>query len=285
MASYPKSGNTWLRSLLTAYLFPDEEFSLNAMIGEQDPFDRQLLDDHAGISSADYAPEELIYYQAQLHLEMGRANENRRFIKTHSAYIRSADGVALFPDQASAGAIIVVRNPIDIVPSFAHHQNSDLDWAIDEMENLDAGLNKWPTRSSMMLPQTMSDWSANVRSWLDQTAIPTHVLRYEDMHRDPEGSLAAVLRFCAIDVEADKVAKAVDRCRIDRLREDEKSGGFNERPSARRTFFRSGKTGDGARAMSDKQKLRILETHRSTMEALGYSADLDDYILKQEEGK
>ncbi len=274
LASYPKSGSTWLRSLLTAYLLPDDEFDLNAMVGEHDPFDRQMLDDHAGISSADFLPYELIPYQAQLHCDMARESDDWRLIKTHSAYLTADGGEELFPASASAGAIVIVRNPLDIVPSYAHHEGRDYDWIIAHMRNEDAGADSWRNRSTPMLPQQMSSWSVNVESWLSQSKIPILMLRYEDMHRDPETSLTAVLRFCAIDVEPDLVTKAIARCSIDRLRADEKQTGFNERPSTRRTFFRSGTIGEGLKSLSHEQIKMILADHGKVMDTVGYNSEV-----------
>ncbi|MDN3644825.1 sulfotransferase domain-containing protein [Pontixanthobacter aestiaquae] len=273
LASYPKSGNTWLRSLLTAYLLPHDEFDLNAMLGEQDPFDRQQLDDHAGISSADFLPHELIPYQAQLHRDMAQESENWRLIKTHSAYVKADNREPLFPADASAGVIVIVRNPLDIVPSYAHHEGKDNAWVIAHLGNEHAGTDSWRHRSTTMLPQTMSSWSINVESWLSQSEVPILLLRYEDMHRDTEASLTKALRFCAIEIEPGLVTKAVSRCSIDRLRIDEAKKGFNERPSTQRSFFRSGKIGDGAKNLSKDQISMILNDHGRVMEMVGYPAN------------
>lgn len=271
LASYPKSGNTWLRSLLTAYCYPDEQFDINALIGQQDPFDRQMLDDHAGITSADMTEEELIPYQAQLHRHLAREAQAPYFVKTHSAYRISPNGIPLFPAEASAGAIYIVRDPVDVVPSFAHHEDRGLDWAITQMANPDAGMDKSLGRASLMLPQTMYSWSGNVRSWLDQTAIPVHLLRYEDLHADPAEYFARVLRFCAIDVDTPRLYRAIDRCRIDRLQRDEADTGFTERPSPRRQFFRGGRIGDGQQALSIEQTNELREEHSQIIQELGYS--------------
>lgn len=53
LASYPKSGNTWLRALLTAYLAPDQPLDLAALTGAPVQLDRQALDDACGIASAE----------------------------------------------------------------------------------------------------------------------------------------------------------------------------------------------------------------------------------------
>ncbi|GAA4644399.1 sulfotransferase domain-containing protein [Pontixanthobacter gangjinensis] len=270
LASYPKSGNTWLRSLLTAYCYPDDEFDINALIGQQDPFDRQLLDDHAGISSAEMSDRELIPYQAQLHRHLAQHAQPPYFIKTHSACRVSHDGTHLFPAEASAGAIYIVRDPVDVVPSLAHHEGRDFDWTIARMADAEAGLDIWPNKGGLMVPQFMSSWSVNAQSWLDQNQIPVHLLRYEDLHGDTERHFADVLRFCAIEIDQSRLLAAVERCRIDRLQSDETKSGFNERPSSERPFFRGGRIGDGHKKLSKEQKIEVREQHASAIEELGY---------------
>lgn len=278
LASYPKSGNTWLRSLLSAYLLDEEDFNLNALLGDQDPFDRQTLDDHAGISSADFLREELLPYQAQLHCDLARASKDWRLFKTHSTFARTGDGALLFPSDASAGAIVIVRNPIDIVPSYAHHEGKDCDWVIKHMRDEAAGTDSWTNRSTAMVPQLLSSWSNNVRSWLQQDAVPVLLIRYEDMHSQPDAELIRALRFCAIDVDDRLVSKAIARCNFDRLSTDEKVSGFSERPSSQRAFFRSGKVGDGTTALTRQQIGEILRDHSAVMELAGYPADPNNYM-------
>ena len=282
LASYPKSGNTWVRSLLSAYLLRDDEFSLNAMLGQQDPFDRQLLDDHAGINSADFQPEELLPYQAQFHRDLARQSADWRLIKTHSTFARGADRTALFPVSASAGAIVIVRNPLDIAPSYAHHEAKPVDWVIAHMRDKHATSDTWATHGGTMVPQRMSSWSENVRSWLNQTGIPVLLIRYEDLHSDTEVALSKMLRFCAVELDANRVSRSVERCRFERLRADEDRTGFSERPSVERTFFRSGKVGDGITMLSEEQIFAIVQDHKAAMKMIGYPADPQLYISSKQ---
>lgn len=270
LASYPKSGNTWLRSLLTAYLLPDEPLDLQALIGGPIQLQRQVLDDHAAISSAEMGFDELLPYRSALHKSLTGAGEGTFFVKTHDAYARSSDGVRLLPPTASAGAIYLVRDPLDIVPSLAHHEGRDLDWTVARMADPQATLNQWPDRTSPSLPERMGCWSGHVASWLEQTDIPVLLLRYEDLHADPVAALTRVSGFSGLPIDTADIAHAVESCSLHRLQTLEHKSGFREAPSAERRFFRSGMVGAGQQQLSTDQRNRMIAIHKQQMERLGY---------------
>lgn len=270
LASYPKSGNTWLRALLTACLCPDEPLDLNNLLGGPTVLERALLDDHAAIDSAHHSLDELLPYQSQFHRAFADAHDGCVFVKTHSTFRTSADGVALFPREASAGAIVIARNPLDIVASYAHHENKSVDAIVQRMADADATQDAWEDRVSKALPQRISDWSGNVASWLDQKAMPVCLLRYEDMLTDTQGALDRVLRFCGLSVDRNAIRHAVEICAFTRLANAEAQRGFVEKPSQSLSFFRVGAAGRGARELSARQAVAISADHGPTMKRLGY---------------
>lgn len=274
LASYPKSGNTWLRSLLHAYLYPDEPLDLNDLGGGPVHLARQTLDDYCAISSGEMLPEELIPYRAILHTHLAKQCTFPAFIKTHDAYTVGRSGQPLFPQECSAGAIYIARDPVDIAPSLAHHEGRDLDWTINRLADPHAALNQWTDKSSTALPEYTSGWSGNVASWFGQTEIPVLYIRYEDMHTDPASTLDQVLKFCSLQVDQSKIAAAVSACTFDALQRLEGARGFREKPSSQRAFFRSGKVGEGRATLSVEQQQSIIATHREWMEKLGYASEV-----------
>lgn len=277
LASYPKSGNTWLRAMLTAFLEPESEVMLDRLVGRNSFLDRQALDDFAGIDSAQLSADELIPYQA---MQLRAANEEACeafFCKTHSARLAASDGTPLFPADATAGAILIVRNPIDIVPSYAHHEGKHFDRIIAMMGDEEAGLDLWSGKRSANLPQVMGSWSSHSASWADCDDFPVLVLRYEDLLDDPAGGLAKVLGFVGLEFDEAQLAAAVLEAQFDRLKQHEAAAGFAEKPSETREFFRSGTSGDGAMQLSDQQIEEVLRKHAGVMRRFGYPDTLSDY--------
>jgi hypothetical protein len=110
------------------------------------------------------------------------------------------------------------------------------------------------------LRQWLLSWSAHVVSWIDQQAIPVHVLRYEDLHADPQAHFAAAARFAGIpddpelSTQADRTAHALKSSRA-----QEQEHGFNERPPGMPAFFRRGRAGGWRDELSEEQVARIIE--------------------------
>jgi len=271
LASYPKSGNTWLRVMLTHLLHaPGETFSLNALEGGIEGGDRHALDDACGISSAEMAPAELTPYRAMLHRQIAAEARAPFFIKTHDQYALAPDGTALFPSDASRTVVYIVRNPLDVALSFAHHGQKDVDTTIAHMADPHAALNLWPDRISDNLPVHLGHWSDHVASWTTQDAIPLCLLRYEDMLADPAAALARVAAAAGLDAAPDAIAAAAAASRIAALQAHEAIEGFAEKPANMPAFFRSGRAGEGAEALTPEQIERIVADHREQMLRLDY---------------
>lgn len=270
LASYPKSGNTWVRALLTAYMDGGGELDLNALVGKSRLLDRQMLDDMAGIDSAMLGPGDLIPYQAMQIRDLAASAREPVYIKTHSAYLRGEGGCALFPAEATAGAIYIVRNPMDIVPSYAHHEGKDFDAIIAMMSDKTATLDHWAIRRTSNIPQMVGSWSENVASWISDAPFPVHLVRYEDILRTPSSAFERILDFLGMAVAADRVAQAIDRASFASLAKAERKAGFAEKPSSARSFFRQGEAGGGLRVLDAEQVRKILQDSEAIMNRVGY---------------
>ena len=271
LASYPKSGNTWARAMLTHLLAePGDDFSVNALAGAPEGGDRHALDDACAISSAEMKPAELLPYRAMLHRQMAAENPAPFFVKTHDQYALASDGTALFPADASRAVVYIVRNPLDIALSFAHHSQQDIDTIIARMADPAAMLNLWPDRISDFLPVHLGRWSDHVAGWTQQQAIPLCLLRYEDMIADPATALARVADAAGLATSPAAIAAAVAASSFDRLRAREAAEGFVEKPPNMPNFFRAGRAGGWRAGLGEAQVARIVADHRDQMAALDY---------------
>ena len=127
LASYPKSGNTWLRAVLTNYLRDDgEPASINALAGGLLASDRETFSEIVGLDSSDLTSEEILRHRPLFHELLARelaghpAGGGRRpvqsaaapfrerapaLVKVHDAYLHARDGAALFPRAATSGVV------------------------------------------------------------------------------------------------------------------------------------------------------------------------------------
>lgn len=273
LVSYPKSGSTWLRAMLTALVTgSDATPDLNALLGGTELHERQCLDDWCAINSAEMAHDQLPPYIRTMRLIAGELGEAPVFVKTHDRYGVTHDGLALFPAQASRAVIYIVRHPFDVTVSLAAHYGSTLDQAVERMGDSGFGLNLDQGRGNQFLPVEIGRWGDHVADWLDQSEIPTLLVRYEDMLANPASILSKVAAISGLEVDESAIEAAVRACSFDRLQAAEQHAGFAEKPAGMTRFFRSGAAGHGAAALRDEQRALIRNAHADVMRRLGYPA-------------
>lgn len=269
LVSYPKSGNTWLRILLSNYRRDAlEPADLNApLIGTQAHLSRHLFDETMGFSSSDLSDEELVNFRHQFHALFIHKYSATTFTKVHETFDGRQNGQPVFPADDRCKVIYLVRNPLDIAPSFAHHENCGIEEIIKRMADEQAMVDHGETAFS----EHIGSWDRHVCGWTEQVALPVLVIRYEDMLADPLDAFSRILCFSELPLDQGKLENAIQSSRFDALQAQEKETGFAERPVASTHFFRTGRSGAWQGILSDQQRDRILSDHGSTMQLFGYA--------------
>lgn len=272
LASYPKSGNTWLRALLTNYW---RDGSMPADINELDGAPiasaRLWFDEWAGVEASALPDAVVERLRPAVYRCMARAAPDRLYMKVHDAWSRTDRGEGLFPADVTAGVIYIVRNPLDMAASCAHHWGVSVAEAVDNLCDPAHVATRSAERLAEQLAQRMRCWSGHVRSWLDESGLTTHVVRYEDLRRDPEAASAAVVQFCGLPLDGARIAKAVAFSDFRELRRQEQTSGFRERSAvAPGPFFRRGLAGSWRDELPADLARRLIDCHGVTMRRFGY---------------
>lgn len=287
LASYPKSGNTWLRMLIA---------NLSAKDGA--PVDINDLPERSGIASArgpfDYlllidsgllSHDETDALRPLVYEELARGAEDDaydnpeaappvRFMKVHDAYTLTPNGEPLLAGRKGAdGAIVIVRDPRDVAPSLANHNGSSIDDAITFMNDKAAAFCARRNRQPNQLRQQLAGWSGHIATWLDQTDIPVHLIRYEDLKADPVAMLRRALQFAERAATDEEIRRAAAFADFAQLRSQELEKGFREgpRPQQGGNFFRRGEAGGWRGELTAEQVQRIESEHAAMMLRLGYA--------------
>ncbi|MEX0922338.1 MAG: sulfotransferase domain-containing protein [Rhodovibrionaceae bacterium] len=267
LASYPKSGNTWLRLfLLTLLRDPPAPLSINDVtkltVADHRRSDYERL---SGKSYEDLSWEEIARLRPRLHQELTTVHPNPVMIKTH-AVLADHYGAPLITPQATAAAIYVVRNPLDIVASLANHAGMDLDQTIEFMAKEESLLGD----GEKYLPSPVASWSTHVKSWTVRPHPQLLVLRYEDMAENAEETFTKVAQFLNLRRSPAQIRKAIDFTSFDNFKEQEQRDGFRERHKKSEQFFRKGKAGSWREELSPQQAERLWTRHQEEMRRFGY---------------
>lgn len=282
LISYPKSGNTWLRAMLTNYVCAEAgPASINSLVGKTLADDREHFENYLGLDSSEMTASAVERLRPRLQEELANALPSPLFIKTHDAWRRvgpEKDAPSLFSSSASRGVVYMVRNPLDVAVSYAHHHRFGIDDSVRLMNNPQGSEFKLHDGAHVMFEQRLSSWSGNVTSWMEQTELPVHVVRYEDMLADPLAAFSAVVRFAGLPRDEEKLAQSVQNATFERLRSQEERFGFREKHPPALSFFRAGRAGAWRSVLTAAQVEALVAAHGATMLRFGYLEDAQAFL-------
>ncbi|MFN9460627.1 MAG: sulfotransferase domain-containing protein [Acidobacteriota bacterium] len=268
IASYPKSGNTWVRALLLHYLAPPgAPVSLHDLHAIPLAASRPQFEQALGCDSALLLPHEIATLQSAWYNQCALPTRGPAFFKLHDQF-----NPRLHTPANSRLIVYIVRNPWDVAVSYAAHRGQPLDEIIDLLANPVHIAALAPHERPFQLPQFYGSWSGHAASWLDQTSIPVHLLRYEDLLAHPVPIFAGLLHACGYPVDAPRLAAAIEACSFARLRAREEQHGFPEKPPTASRFFRQGRAGTWRDTLTPQQASRIARAHAPALARLGYTA-------------
>ncbi len=278
IASYPKSGNTWVRSLLGSYLYSDNgifNFDLLKKI-QQFPnkqYFKFFLKEFTDIKKVS---DHWIAAQDRINL----FNNDITFLKTHSALCIFENNYFTNKNNTKA-AIYIVRDPRNLITSLSHHYSLNIDQAFDFMEDKKQMLltNKYGL-DDFGITTVLGNWSEHYKSWQNLKFAPILVIKYEDLIKDTKNTFISILNFLStlmdIKIDEKKIINTVDSCSFEKLAEKEKTEGFFESvPSKgnlkKLNFFYLGKKNDWKKLLDTKIEEKIRFKFNKEMKELGYN--------------
>jgi len=263
LASYPKSGNTWVRFFLTAYRFGHLNINNNIpyIRGDLDAYTYQILSPRR-LKDIPYTGHLLLRHAVLLH-KIYAKKYDPIILKTHHSRV-SIHGIDLFPPQYMSKSVYIVRDPRDVVCSYNKHMgNKDIDLSINNMSAEDA---VFQDKSTDLFMFTYS-WRQHVISWNKDDTL---VIRYEDIKTHPDQMFKLILKQYNLDVDDDRVTEAISLSDIERLKRQEAKDGFIEKKYQEKFFG----GGEGWRnELTEEQVRRIEEENGDVMEQFDYKLE------------
>ncbi|WP_420644422.1 sulfotransferase domain-containing protein [Candidatus Leptofilum sp.] len=283
LASYPKSGNTWVRIFLNNYLLNGEApADINKMPEGLHSSTRALFDRLTGVESSDLTPTEIDQIRPFMYQRWAKESSETLFVKVHDAWRRNDGGESLFPGAATKTAVYIIRNPLDIVASLANHYSLSLDEAISTLADESYALASSVEKLNRQLPQFVGSWHAHVTSWANQREMPLHLIRYEQLCCQPEQTFKQLIQAVGLPFDLPRLEKAIRFSSFDQLKQQETAVGFAERRPNSPMFFRQGKSGGWQHELSQNQIATVCNNHRNVMQQFGYLNEEDQPIISND---
>ena len=267
LASYPKSGTTWLRAFLHNFLLPaDQPHDINRLTDfSASECDAALYRHYDPRPPSHYSAAEVQALRPQVHRDLTQASPELVFVKTHNAVVL-VEGKPLLTPQVTAGSIYLVRNPRAVALSYSHHLGRPIDEVIAFMAHDGAATGN----DDRQVFERLGSWSTHVQSWTPGPSPRLHVMRYEDMLADPLANFARLIRFLGREPPPDRLDQAIRFSAFEVLQEQEARSGFVERPAKTTAFFRAGRAEAWREALTPRQIARIEADHGLQMRRFGY---------------
>ena len=273
LASYPKSGNTWVRVLISNIIkFKEIDFENPfAFIDQIESYPN--IKHFSGIDKNLKNPDNIVqnWVNSQNKLNL---NKNIKLFKTHN--LMGSFGKYSFTDKKNtAGVIHIVRDPRSVVTSLKNHFSLD---DLDAAKKFILAKDNWVYGDTGVLPTFVSSWKMHYLSWKN---FPKNYLliKYEDLLKNPSKEIIKIYnylkKFFKLNLDDKDLDKILNLSTFKNLKKKEKEGKFKEKLEHLRTkkkidFFNSGPSNDWKKQLNPDLKSELEKEFFSEMKELGY---------------
>jgi hypothetical protein len=280
IASYPKSGNTWLRALISSYYFSEDGVFHEKIIKNIGQFPEKKH-----FTSFNYDPKVVTDTTRFWIKAQEKINEDKklRFFKTHNVF-GTLNNQNFTNKENSIGCIYIIRDPRNVITSLKNHYELDDDSAL-----------KWMTRENNFIYdvekldrdgysdfQFISSWATNYKSWKVQKKIPIKIIKYEDLLNKTYAVFMDVVKFInettnnKEKISKDKLKNSVNSTLFDKLKNNEEKYGFSEAIQSKKEnkkipFFHLGPKNDWRRILDEDFKKKLNNVFEKNLIELSYN--------------
>ena len=272
LASYPKSGNTILRSILSSYLFTkDGVFNLE-VLKNINQFPDAGLFLNQGIDISDDL--EVVKNYIKVQEKINKFDQNKvRLLKTHST-LHNIGGYPFTNLANTLGVIYIVRDPRNIINSYANHYQENLEESLNSMTS-------FKVLSSKGITTHLGSWDSHYNIWKKFKKLNKYLLvKYEDLLQNKKNKIIEILKFfhsitnTKFILDEMKLDNAITTTSFENMKSLEKANGFPEAARNKNNepikFFNLGPANDWKKILPHNFKLKIEKAFNKEMVELGY---------------
>ena len=268
LSSYPKNGNTWLRSLISAYYYTND----GLFLGDKHLQNIQQFPTKKFLEYFEYnleKPGDTIKYWVEAQKKIN-LDKKIKFFKTHNALVKI--GQNDFTNRKNTlGGIYIVRDPRNVLDSMSRHFQINRNKALSVMQDENNYIYDFKKKNDFSDYQFISSWEKNYQSWKNNKLIPVKFIRYEDLLKETFFVFKEIVEF--IDkltnnkngFSREKAKNSVQSTSFENLKKIEINNGFSESIVARASkksipFFHLGPKNDWQKNFDNKfiEKLNVI---------------------------
>jgi len=274
LASYPKSGNTFVRSLLSSYVFSKNGNFNFELLKNIKQFPDNSLFKQIGVDTNN--DDEM--YKNYINSQKVFNNEKSiRFLKTHSCFVNTKN--FKFTDRHNTlGVIYIVRDPRNIITSHCHHFQQTPKKSLEAVLSHQY-LGKTSERHCLTY---VGSWKSHYNSWKVYEKFNKYCLiKYEDLVNDTEKTFLKILKFIAhlgrvkFTYDKDKFRNTLETTNFKNMQKMETNETFVEAKEDKKTgekikFFNLGIKNDWEKFLDKEIKVSLEKELENEMKELNY---------------
>ncbi len=277
IASYPKSGNTWLRTLISSYYYSVDGIYLEENIKKigQFPEKRHFLNFNYNQKIVSDTSRFWIKAQERINLD-----NQLKFFKTHNVFGKINDS-PFTNKENSLGCIYIIRDPRNVITSLSNHYELDYEDSLSWMTNHKKYIFDNKESNDFGNFQFISSWANNYKSWKMQKDLPIKIVRYEDLLEKTFSTTKEILEFINITaklnqkINTDKLKNSVKSTSFEKLKKNERKEGFSEAIFSKKKnkmipFFNLGPENNWKNILDKNFANRLTKIFKEDLNEFGY---------------
>ena len=278
IASYPKSGNTWVRSLICSYYYTnDGVFTDDTLLKNIGQFPEKKYFEKFNYNISVPGDTTKFWIKAQESI-----NEDRkfRFFKTHN-FLGKINNISFTNEENTLGAIYILRDPRNIITSVKNHFEMTYEESLEFMLNERKFTYDYFKKNDYGDFQFLSSWEKNYQTWINNNIFPTLVIKYEDLINNTYDEFEKIINFIdnlikkKNEFDKKKALNALSSTNFSNLKKIENTKGFSESLYSKKNnkkipFFHLGPENNWEKELEKDFKVTVNEVFKKNLKELHY---------------